>query len=319
LSSFRLALKRLCLFPLKGSQLILVYHRVGEGQTALYPNGLSRIELEDLIIAFQELGFRFCSLSEAYARAGKGTERTISLSSDDGFACNYDVVLPLLQKHRIPLTLFVIGKCLDNRALAWNHKLIQIRQNSDEAELRERVRTLQSRYRLRLTDDLSRQLFSVPDQLKDDLADELWQSFCSESQTDFLKRTQPFLTGAQMQKLESCGAEFALHSHSHADFSRLSYAQMSSEIEQNQIALAQFNLRPAPFFGFPYGRQCQGDLIPKLCRDTGLLACLGFRYRIDDNRRQNQLWQRSHLEHSDALSLEQLLWRPLLRCVKPQN
>lgn len=319
MKSWTLNLKRLSLFLLKGSHLLLYFHRVGAEQEDFYPDGLSSHDLLQIISSFQNLGFRFCSLSEAYAQAGSSRELTVSLTSDDGFACNYCEVLPMLQAHNIPLTLFMIGKCLDNLALAWNHKLIQIRQHSSAAQLQEAVKKLQTKYALAEDTELMRQIFSVPDQEKDALCDELWDRFCPESQAAFLRRTQPFLSAKQMQELENSGAEFALHSQSHADFSRLSFPAMVYEIQQNKSALAQYSNRIAPFFGFPYGKACHSELIPQLCRESEISACLGFRYRSIDNRHQDHLWQRISLEHAAADSFEQLILRPLLRCFKHRN
>lgn len=305
--------KSLSLFPLKGSHLVLYYHRVGEAGAEFYPEGMQSEELLQAVQGFQKLGFRFCSLSEGYQKAGSDRELSISLSSDDGLACNHEIVLPIAQEYGIPLTLFVIGKCLDNKALAWNHKLIRIRQNSTEDQLQAALEKLGSRFQICAEGTLSQRLFSVADSKKDKLMDLLWELFCSETQTEYLQRTQPFLSAEQMRDLEDNGAEFALHSHSHADFSRLSYPQMLSELKRNQAQLSRYIHRPAPFFAFPYGRQCSADLIPKLCRDMSLKATLGLRFRICDNRRQNALWQRIPLENVKALSIQQLLLRPVAR------
>lgn len=310
--------KSFSLFPLRGSHLVLYYHRVGDGGAEFYPGGIKSAELLQAIQGLLELGFRFCSLSEAYGKAGSKKEFTISLTSDDGLASNHEIVLPIAKKYGIPLTLFVIGKCLDNQALAWNHKLIQIRRHSSEETLQSALSNLGSRFQISEEGSLSQRIFSVADSQKDEFVDLLWDSFCPETQNEFLQRTQPFLSAAQMQDLQDNGAEFALHSHSHADFSRLSYPQILNELRANQALLADYVRQPVPFFAFPYGRECKGDLIPKLCRDAGLKAALGFRYRISDNRRQNALWQRLPLESAHALSLEQLLLRPLARVLKPR-
>lgn len=308
--------KALSLFPLKGSHLVLYYHRVGESGAEFYPEGMKREELLLAVQGFQKLGFRFCSLSEAYQKAGSDRELSISLTSDDGLASNHEIVLPIAKKLGIPLTLFVIGKCLDNQALAWNHKLIQIRRHSTEIELQSELEKLSSSFQISAEGSLRQKLFSVADSQKDELSDLLWEIFCPETQNEFLQRTQPFLSAGQMRDLQDNGAEFALHSYSHADFSRLSYPQMLAELDQNQAQLADYIRQPAPFFAFPYGRECKGDLIPKLCRDAKLKAALGLRFLICGNRRQDALWQRIPLEKTKVLSLEQLLLRPLARLLK---
>lgn len=305
--------RSLSLFPLRGSHLVLYYHQVGQKGAEFYPGGISSEDFLKVVQGFLELGYRFCSLSEAYQKAGSDRRLTISLSSDDGLACNHIAVLPTIQKYNIPLTLFMIGKCLDNKAMAWNHKLIQIRKNSDEEGLQAALANLDSSFLFAQEGNLGQRLFSVADYQKDELTDLLWERFCPETQGEYLMRTQPFLSTGQMRDLEDAGAEFALHSETHADFSRLSYPQMLGELQRNQANLAQYIRHPAPFFAFPYGRQCSPSLIPKLCRDLKLQTTLGLRFRICDNRRQNALWQRISMENAPVLSYKQLLLRPVAR------
>jgi len=311
--------KSLSLFPLRGSHLVLYYHQVGEATAGFYPDAIESDELLRVVQGFQNLGFRFCSLNEAYQKAESSRELSISLTSDDGLASNHQIVLPIAQKLGIPLTLFMIGKCLDNRALAWNHKLIQIKRHCSEEQLEAALTKLGPRFQIGEEGALGQRLFSVTDSKKDALMDLLWELFCPETQNEYLKRTQPFLSKAQMRDLENKGAEFALHSQSHADFSRLSYPQMRSELKQNGAHLADYIRQPAPFFAFPYGRECRLDLIPQLCRDLELKAALGLRFRICDNRQQHALWQRISLENVNALSLEQLLLSPVARLFRPRR
>lgn len=308
--------KALSLFPLRGSHLVLYCHQVGEVGTDFYPEGIEREKLLQVLQGFLELGFRFCSLSEAYQEAGSGRGLSISLTSDDGLASNSEIILPIAKAYGIPLTLFMIGKCLDNQALAWNHKLIQVRRHSTEDTLEAALANLASRFQIDKEGSLSQRLFSIADSQKDELTDLLWENFCPETQSAYLQRSKPFLSAVQMKELEDNGVEFALHSESHADFSRLIYPEMLAELKQNQAQLADYVRQPAPFFAFPYGRVCRKDLIPKLCRDTTLKAALGFRYRICDNRWQNVLWQRIPLETTKVLSLEQLLLRPIVRLLR---
>jgi len=299
---------------IKPAQPVFYFHRVGQDQEELYPEGLSADLFARSLQHLLDKGFVFTSLTNA--QAGAGGNRRAVLSADDGFSCLYHDVLPIIRELGIPLTVFVIGKCIDNRALAWNHKLIQIRHHASDAELATALNELQASYSLSPRGSIGHRLFSVPDAIKDDLCDELWQRFCPISQEDFLARKQPFLSLAQMCKLQQCGVEFALHSHSHADFGRLSFPRMREELSQNREALSEAGFDPAPFFAFPYGRECSSDLLPALCRDLELEACLGFRYRSMDNHPQSLLWQRISLEHSPLPAFKELMLRPALRRLK---
>jgi hypothetical protein len=110
-------------------------------------------EFETQIIALKKAGFRFISLSEALqrARSKARAEQTVSITTDDGFACNHDTILPILKRHELPICVFIIGKCIDNRALAWNHKLLIVRARADAATLDKAVKSLAPQYQLSLS------------------------------------------------------------------------------------------------------------------------------------------------------------------------
>lgn len=299
---------------LSTSHRVFYYHNVGDNPDSFYPEGISTAHFELQIKALLRLGYRFSTLREAYASAGKRRGLTATITTDDGFDCNYTTIFPILKRYNIPLTLFIIGKCHDNQALAWNHKLLIIRKEAQQHELHEALLRLEPRYDLKITADLSASLFSVPMKRKEAFADQLWEQFCHFSQAEYLQAHQPFLSADQLSEMVSRGCEIATHSHSHADFSRWSLPEIYEEIHLSKAILEQYG--PVEFFAFPYGRQPQPDLIPHICRKSGLKACLGGRYTFLDNRRRNHYWQRQKLElplHQSAL---EFIAKPLLRTAK---
>jgi peptidoglycan/xylan/chitin deacetylase (PgdA/CDA1 family) len=301
---------------LKGSSVVFYLHRVGERQADFYPEGISKSGFEASVQHLLRLGFGFPSLKEAYDGVGTAKGPGAVLTVDDGFSSVYHEILPIIRKHALPLTVFVIGKCIDNRALAWNHKLIRIRHHADDARIQEALDGLQKKYSLCAVGSVQSRIFSVQDSQKDRLCDELWDLFCPISQEEYLVVEQPFLSLAQMRELAENNVEFALHSQSHADFGRLSYPDMRRELIMNREALSEAGFTPSPFFAFPYGRQCDDGLLPALCRDASLKACLGFRYRYRDNRQDHILWQRISLEQHPFPGLKELVLRPGLRFIK---
>lgn len=309
-------LHKIGISALQGSVLLFYFHSVGSSQREFYPGGISCDALRQLIEYLHDAGFSFRRLSEAYHSVPEKGNLVAVLCCDDGLASVYHEALPILREYKVPLTVFVVGKCLDNRAMAWNHKLIQICRHASEEQLLPYLQKVCNRYHLRAEAQLSQCLFSVPDSGKDAFCDELWEEFCPTDQSSYLAEHEPFLTLPMMRELSEAGAEFALHSHSHADFSRLDYRQMLHEIRHNRDILSDSGYKPAPFFAFPYGRECDRNLLPNLCREASIKACLGLRYRITDNRQQSPLWQRISLEHCTIPSVKELVLKPALRGVK---
>lgn len=301
---------------LPSSTVVYYLHRVGSAQAEFYPNGISRSSFEKSLRHLLNLGYKFLPLKKAFELAGSRAQPTAVLSVDDGLSCIYHEILPIIKTYSLPLTVFVIGKCIDNRDLAWNHKLIQIRKYADDVRLEDALTNLHKRYSLGRTGNVFSDIFSVADAEKDKLCDELWEIFCPRSQEEYLAKEQPFLSLGQMRELAEYGVEFALHSQTHADFSRLSYPDMYRELLQNQEALSEAGFDCVPFFAFPYGKQCDKDLLPALCRDASLKSCLGFRYCYKDNDQARILWQRISLEHNPYPGTKELLIKPVLRKIK---
>ena len=298
---------------LPASHRVLYLHRVGEEQRSFYPNGISEELLEEVLLSMIKRGYRFTSLAEALQSR---TGRSVTLSSDDGFACNYHRLYPLLQKHNIPLCLFLIGKCTNNHALAWNHKL-QVAKNSTTPEAFESyVASLADEFSLPAASNPSSRVFQVVNHRKDELVDLLWERFCPQSQVEYLKQHKPFLTAEQLRELSDAGVEIALHSHSHADFGRLSFEEMQIEIRQNREALEALNLPVQPYFSLPYGRQCSPDKLAALAKTEGLELILGTRYSRRDNHPGSVLWQRQPLEQSPWRIKQELWLKPWLRLLR---
>jgi len=321
---------RTWMFPNPSSHRVFYYHQVwakeqqekssNSGSEPFYPEGISIGQFEEQIIALQKAGFQFIPLSQGVLEAGCGRKQglTVSLTTDDGFACNYHQIMPLLQKHDVPLTLFLIGTCLNNQSLAWNHKLLILRQNTPESELRAALRKLAPRFDLIPAGDLGAFLFSVPMTGKDALADELWERFLPFSQTEYLAMEQPFLSDGQVLELVAQGAEIASHSFSHPDFSRLGYSEARKEIELADQALGRYPQPPVKLFAFPYGKTCSLPLLRKLARDTGIKAFFGGRFIWRDNRGSSLLWQRQKMEQSPPELFRELTLKPWLRILRPR-
>lgn len=301
----------------RNSHRIIYLHNLSGSDGSLYPNCISAERLEEILTLYLKRGYRFIRISEAIQRrmAGKSTDSTISISTDDGFAYNHSALLWILKRLSIPLTLFMIGKCLDNRALAWNHKLLIIRRSVSDVRINAYLNASKDVPETR-GESVSTRLFSVSNAEKDTLTDALWEMFMPDSQDDYLNANRVFLSREQMMELSECGAEFGLHSHTHADFSRLSAAEIDRELRNNRNAMEDMGLPVQGIFAFPYGRTSPNDDIERLCRKHNLLLTLGIRYSSRDNIRLNHLWQRQSLEFAGSGWRRELLIKPYLRTCK---
>ena len=291
---------------------VLYFHLIGRGDFPIYEGGIPAERFEALLINLRNKGFAFISIQEAL-ESKTSLKGTISLCSDDGFASNYSVTLPILKVLRIPFTLFINGCSIDNSRMAWNHSLAYLRTRISEPALRAMLPGLVSRFGLTETGDPDSTLFTVGYQRRDEMIDWLWEHFELPDQKKLLNENKPFLSVEQLRNLTSGQADIALHGNTHADFSRLSYSEIRDEIVNNIKALEDVKLQWKPWLAFPYGRQCSTWNMDKLSRELGIERFFGIRCRWNDNRPGELLWQRCSIEMESFNPWRELMLKPLYR------
>ncbi|MDP2173674.1 MAG: polysaccharide deacetylase family protein [Candidatus Cloacimonadaceae bacterium] len=299
----------------RNSHRVLYYHQIGDKRSTVCAGGISQRQFEAQIRFLSKAGFRFVSLSEAIQDTC-GKKPTISITTDDGLSCNHEFIFPILKKYRVPLTMFLIGKCIDNRAMAWNHKLLAIRTANSPQLIEQRLFDLKDDFKLPEETDLGKRLFGVEMEEKDAFTDVLWKALMQVSQEEFLAQNKPFLTLEQVKELCTAGTEIGSHSFSHPDFSRLSFGQMKLELDQTDEVFRSLAIPMQRLFSFPYGRLCKLNEMHRLAKDANLGMCCGGRFKSSDNQPGNLLWQRQKMELSPFSAFGELLVKPPLRYLK---
>lgn len=115
--------------------LILMYHRVLAQTDPLMPDN---INTEEFSVQMQllEKRYRPFTLSEAIRRLSDHSlpSRSVVVTFDDGYRDNYDVALPILQRHSIPATFFVASGFLGGGRM-WNDSVIEAMRRVDAGVL----------------------------------------------------------------------------------------------------------------------------------------------------------------------------------------
>ena len=288
---------------------ILYYHVIADNLPDIYPQGISLPGFIRQMNWLKRSGWSFTKLSDVVSGATKSTKNT-SITLDDGLACCFPALMHMIKNLNIKPTLFLIGKCLDNRALAWNHKLILLRRYVPMAKLERCIAEVLPRAD-------SQNLFSrVAMAEKDELTDQLWKALMPFSQKDYLMRNKPFLSKEQMRELVSKGAELALHSFSHPDFSRVNYEEAKMELVSNCQALEELDLQYFKLFAYPYGLAGDESREIKLNQDLGISAFFGVRYSVGYNQPGKLKWQRQNMEQNQLKNTLEFICKPQLRYLK---
>lgn len=289
---------------------VLYYHVIADKLPDIYPQGISINRFEKQLCWLKTLGYTFTPLSESVQNAHHPYTRNVSISIDDGFASVWENLLPLMRKHGLKPTLFLVGKCVDNQALAWNHKLILIKAHVPEHTIDYILSDIHPGV------SHSNLFNALSMQEKEAITDTLWQSCMPYTQNEYLHRFQPFLSTKQLTELLESGAEIGLHSFSHPDFSRLSLEEANTEISLCCQTLDSLGLPYQRLFAYPYGRIMNKENNQALIAQNMLLATFGTTYKASDNKAVHTCWQRTGMERETLDNWVEFALKPYFRLLK---
>ena len=89
-----------------------------------------------LIESLQALGVDIVSLDDAIARlSAPHPRRFVCLTFDDGYVDNHDVVLPIVERYRVPITVYISPGLIDGSALLWWYALDRVIATAPEIRL----------------------------------------------------------------------------------------------------------------------------------------------------------------------------------------
>ena len=107
--------------------IILLYHRIAEPEHDIYKLSVSPENFENQLIYLSEK-FKIISLSELAnsLKSKRLNKDCLIITFDDGYADNLYNALPILEKHGIPATIFVItGKIGDSTPFFWEESALE--------------------------------------------------------------------------------------------------------------------------------------------------------------------------------------------------
>ncbi|MHB1428612.1 MAG: polysaccharide deacetylase family protein [Rhodocyclaceae bacterium] len=234
---------------------ILIYHRVLSQPDPLRP-GEPDVASFDWQMRLLAEHCVVLPLREAVSRLQEGglPHRACCITFDDGYADNLTVALPILEKYRLPATVFVATGYLDGGRM-FNDAVIDAIAAApggllDLADLdlgRHQLSSLEQR-RAAIAVLLEQLKYRSPQQRAADVERLVETSGCGALPRDIM------LTSTQVGDLARRGIEIGGHTDSHAILTTLVDEQARAEIQAGRERLEALTDKPVTVFAYPNGR-----------------------------------------------------------------
>lgn len=238
----------------QASLSVLIFHRVLPEPDPLFPLAMHALRF-DAVCGWLARWFNVLPLDEAITRLKVGTlpARPACITFDDGYADNFQVALPILQRYSLSATCFVATGFLDGGQM-WNDAVIEAvrgckRPVLDLSDLglgtlavgtsdqkRSAVETLISAAKYR------------PSYERDSL---------SEAIARLARVALPkglMMTTPQVKAWREKGMLIGAHTVSHPILAMLEQAQAAQEIAQSKLSLENLLDEPVGLFAYPNGK-----------------------------------------------------------------
>jgi peptidoglycan/xylan/chitin deacetylase (PgdA/CDA1 family)/CelD/BcsL family acetyltransferase involved in cellulose biosynthesis len=244
--------------------VILCYHRVGSGGVPLY-SGLEP-EVFERQMDFLSKRYRLVSLetlAQELSHAGPA-EQSVAVTFDDGYRDVYTYAFTVLQKYRIPATIYLTVDVIESNSVAWYDRIflaLGIAPGEKLDLMLDRPRRFQltsAAARLRAGEEIISYLRSV--------SNERCKKFCAELEEliplPMEETANRMLTWEQIQTMQRGGVSFGSHTLTHPAISRLEPAALDQELRESKVRLEERLGVPIQDFAYPFGKPADYENTP---------------------------------------------------------
>jgi peptidoglycan/xylan/chitin deacetylase (PgdA/CDA1 family) len=238
--------------------LILTYHRfskVEDGRSTSVQSFAEHLE-------YLKSHYTVLPLSRIATLVAKGEglpASVVAVTIDDGFSDSYELAFPLLQRHRLPATLFVVTDFIDRKVWLWTDKLRYLTKQAPT-----HVKTLEfldhkltidlngPDSRLNVANRVNSILKSLPESVKESALEEIALNFQIE-----LPKLPPAdygpATWDQLREMERECVEIGSHTMTHPILPNTTDEQLERELTGSRARLEEVLGHPMKLFCYPNG------------------------------------------------------------------
>ena len=243
---------------------ILVFHRFGPKNT-LRLMGADNFERQ---IAYLKSRFRILPLGDLAAARRAGTSaptNAVAITVDDGYEDFYKYAFPILKRHAVPATLFVVSRFAAGELWLWPDLIQYAVDGSNRRELTFDLGSMRGHWNLESAEgrfaawsDIADYCLTLGTSGTRDLTTGLLEALGVEAPPS----PPPEVRAAswdQLREMAAGGIEIGSHSRSHPRLSLLSQDELRDEIEGSKRDIEAQISRPVTSFAYPNGREQDFD------------------------------------------------------------
>jgi len=251
-------LSRFC-FSRKNKIIILMYHRISDINNCdldldivVTPKEFER-QMEYISKNYNPISFN--ELMECLENKKNLLGNSVIVTIDDGYKDCYMNAYPILQRYKVPATLFLATNYIDSQELYWWDKVAYAinKTNLSSFSVPELgTYTLRSRIqRAEAIRNILKKLKKMKDGDKNKIVNELVQMLKVEIDNEVTKEL--FLTWEEIKEMSENGMDFGAHTCSHAILTRVPFEQAKNEIIKSKSVIEGQINKKVDFFAYPGG------------------------------------------------------------------
>ncbi|RMG39731.1 MAG: hypothetical protein D6719_12655 [Candidatus Dadabacteria bacterium] len=244
-----------------GCGSVLMYHRIVKGYASVgefIPYGGLTVAVERFEEQIKQVAacYRPISIEEAIFKLEKGKlhERSVVVTFDDGYRDNLTHALPVLERYRVPATIFVAPALIDRVAPLWWYEIEEClkqlaRLSFDWQGKRYHWNLIEAKDKYKAADELDALFKSLDFKSQLKLMDTIRGRMLRPARTD-----QLLLSWEEIKELDKHPLiTIAAHTVNHAVLSRETTESLYFELKQSKLRLEEELKRPVNYMAYPYG------------------------------------------------------------------
>ncbi len=260
----------------RGDAVILMYHHVKESD-AQDAQGVTRNRLNEQM-EYLKKHFCICSLDEIVSPRQKKqpiSRNALALTFDDGFEDFYTQAYPVLKKHKVPATVYLVSHAVEHQVPIWTERLESIVKLSKNAEFELHLSGTRRSFSIQTEDERQEALIQIKSYLKKVSDGERQKAMAQLDGAYALQEgdasgNSRMLNWSQVREMKSYGITFGAHTMTHPILTRLPEQDAMREIRGSKEHIEKRLSEPVLDFCYPNGEASDfNERIKRIVQDAG--------------------------------------------------